>query len=302
MTRWITCAVNGGGVMPRDTPHVPITPAEIAADALAAAREGAAVVHIHVRDPATGRASHEVALYREVRDRIRDRDADLLIHFTGGGGGALATSPAAPAVSPEAAAAIQTPDQRLAHLKPAGADLTGLDCGSFSWGMGGDVWLAPTDMLYRQAAYLAEVGVRPELTVFDLGQMALAVKMLGDRAVPATTPFCIGLGVTWGAPARPAALEAFLDLLPPGSDWSACSKGEAHHAIAPMIAGRGGGLRTGIEDHPALGGRMVTNAELTGIACEVLVKAGARPLGARELRRHLGIRQEARSGRNLLPE
>ncbi|MFN0114734.1 MAG: 3-keto-5-aminohexanoate cleavage protein [Paracoccaceae bacterium] len=289
MSVWITCAVNGGGVSRAETPYVPVTPAEIAADALAAAREGAAVVHIHVRDPATGRASHEVALYREVSDRIRARDADLLIHFTGGGGGALATSLSAPAVTAGAAAAIQTPEARLAHLGPAGADLTGLDCGSFSWGMGGDVWLAPTDMLYRQAAYLGQIGVRPELTVFDLGQMALAVRMLADGAVPANTPFCIVFGMLWGAPPRPAALQAMLDLMPEGADWSAGSKGEAHHALASLIAERGGGIRTGIEDHPVLAGRAVTNAELTAIAAGVLAQAGVEPLGARALRRHLGL-------------
>ncbi|MEZ5778616.1 MAG: 3-keto-5-aminohexanoate cleavage protein [Paracoccaceae bacterium] len=290
MNQWITCAVNGSVISRNDTPHVPITPVETAADACAAARAGAAVVHCHVRHPETGADAHDVALYKEVVARIRDEEPDLVVHLTGGGGGTLATSLTAPAIAAVDAARILAAEARLAHLGPAGADLTGLDCGSFSYGMGGNVYLSPTDMLYRAAQILQAVNVRPELTVFDLGQMALAVRLIGDGAVPELTPVCIGFGVVWGAPARVAALDAMLDILPSGLDWSACSKGEAaHRAIAPVIVERGGGLRTGIEDHPTLDGVVVSNARLVEAAVETMAKAGVTPLSAKELRRHLDL-------------
>ncbi len=283
--RWITCAINGGTLTRADTPHLAITPAEIAADALAAAAEGAAVVHIHVRDPATGRSSHEVALYTEVATRIRDRNPAILIHFTGGGGGTLPVRLTSPAVAPADAVAIQTAEARLAHLRPAGADMTGLDCGSFSWGDAGDVFLAPTDMLYRAAMLCAQAGVRPELTVFDLGQMALAARMLEERVVPARTPICIGFGVLWCAPARPAALAAMLDLLPHGTVWTASAKGEAgQREMAPLIVAAGGGLRTGIEDHHLRDGRPVTNARLVAEAVAAMQRGGATPATAAEVR------------------
>lgn len=287
--RWITCAVNGGTLTRADTPHLAITPAEIAADALAAARAGAAVVHIHVRNPETGRAAHDIELYVEVAERIRDRDAQVLIHFTGGGGGTLPVALHDPVIDPADAATILSADRRLAHLAAARADLTGLDCGSFSWGDGGLVLLSPTDMLYRAAALLRTMGVRPELTVFDLGQMALAARMIAEGAVPDRTPLCIGFGVLWCAPARPKALEAMLDLLPPGTLWTASSKGDAgQRALAPLIVASGGGLRTGIEDHHLWHGSPVTNAHLVGIAVNVMADAGASPAAAAEVRAHLG--------------
>jgi uncharacterized protein (DUF849 family) len=282
--------VNGGSLTRADTPHLAITPAEIAADALAAAAAGAAVVHIHVRDPATGQASHDPALYAEVADRIRDRNGAVLIQFTGGGGGTLPVGLHDPAILPADAAAIQSADRRLAHLAPARADMTGLDCGSFSWGDGGLVFLAPTDMLYRAAALLRPMGVQPELTVFDLGQMALAARMLADRAVPPATPVCMGFGVPWCAPARPRALEAMLDLLPPGTAWTASAKGEAgQRALAPLIVAAGGGLRTGIEDHHLWDGAPVANARLVDRAVTVMAQAGAAPAPAAAVRAHLGL-------------
>ena len=290
MARWITCAVNGSVIGRDATPYVAITPAEIAADACAAARAGAAVVHCHVRDPGTGRSSNDPALYAEVVARIREQDADVLVHLSSGGGGTLPVALTAPAIAPADAAAILPPEARIAHLVPAGADLTGLDCGSFSYGHGGDVYLSPTDMLYRIAELLRPTRVLPELTVFDLGQMALAAQMRARGAVPGHTPCCIGFGVIWGAPARPAALAAMLDLLPEGVDWGASSKGEAaHRAIAPLIVERGGGLRTGIEDHPTLDGVPVPNARLVEEAARVMAAQGATPLSARELRTRLGL-------------
>ncbi|MBI1218152.1 MAG: 3-keto-5-aminohexanoate cleavage protein [Rhodobacteraceae bacterium] len=290
MARWITCAVNGSVVGRDVTPYVAITPAEIAADACAAARAGAAVVHCHVRDPATGRSSNDPALYAELVARIREVDADVLVHLSSGGGGTLPVALTTPAIAPADAAAILPPAARIAHLVPSGADLTGLDCGSFSYGTGGDVYLSPTDMLYRIADLLRPTRVLPELTVFDLGQMALAAEMRARGAVPGQTPFCIGFGVIWGAPARPAALAAMLDLLPEGVDWGASSKGEAaHRAIAPLIVERGGGLRTGIEDHPTLDGVPVPNARLVEEAARVMAAQGAAPLTARALRARLGL-------------
>lgn len=291
--RWITCAVNGGTLTRAETPHLAITPAEIAADALAAARSGAAVVHIHVRDPDTGRGAHDVGLYVEVADRIRDRDDQVLIHFTGGGGGTLPVALHDPVIDPADAAAILSADRRLAHLAPARADMTGLDCGSFSWGDGGLVFLSPTDMLYRAAGLLRDMRVRPELTVFDLGQMALAAQMLADGAVPDRTPVCIGFGVLWCAPARPKALEAMLDLLPPGTLWTASAKGDAgQRALAPLIVQAGGGLRTGIEDHHLWHGSPVTNARLVDEAVGVMSRTDATPATAAEVRAHLGLTRQ----------
>lgn len=290
MTAWITAALNGSTVTRADTPHVPLTPAEIAADALACAAEGAAVVHLHVRDPETGRAAHDLALYRETVERIRERDPDLVLNLTGGGGGTIALSLDPPAIAAEAAAGILTAEERLAHLGPAGADMAGLDCGSFSWLRGGEVYLAPADMLVRGAGAMRAAGVLPELSVFDLGQMALALDLREAGHVPDTAPFSIGFDLLWGAPARLSALDAFLDMMPPGARWSAAAKGEAgHRLIAPLAATRGGGIRTGIEDHPHRHGAPVTNAALVAEAVRDMAAAGVTPLDAPGVRRLLGL-------------
>jgi len=134
------------------------------------------------------------------------------------------------------------------------------------------------------------MGVRPELTVFDLGQMALAARMMADGVVPGRTPVCIGFGVLWCAPARPLALEAMLDLMPPGTVWTASAKGDAgQRALAPLIVERGGGLRTGIEDHHLWHSTPVTNARLVDEAVHVMARAGATPATAGEVRAHLGL-------------
>lgn len=293
MMQWITCAVNGSVLSRNEAWFLPVTPAEIAADAVAAARSGAAVVHAHVRDKVTGRASHDPALCRELVDRVREQEPDLVIHLTGGGGGTLPVGLHDPVIRAEDAAAIQSAEARLAHLQIAGADLTGLDCGSFSYGRGGDVYLSPTDMLFRAAAILERIGVRPELTVFDLGQMALAREMWDLQVVPANTPFCLGFGVIWGAPPRLKALEAMLDLLPPGADWGACSKGEAgQRFLAPLIVERGGGIRTGIEDHHTWDGAAVSNRALVEKAVETMARAGVSPLTGAALRAHLGLERK----------
>lgn len=289
MARWITCAVNGSVVSRGDTPHVAITPAEIAADACAAAWAGAAVVHCHVRNPETGKASNDPALYAELVDRIREQDQQVLIHLSSGGGGTLSVSLSSPAITAEAAAAILSPDDRIAHLDIPGVDLTGLDCGSFSYGMGGEVYLSPTDMLFWMANRLRS-RVLPELTVFDLGQMALAAEMRRQGAVTERSPFCIGFGVIWGAPATWKALDAMVELLPPEADWGASSKGDmAHRAIAPLIVERGGGLRTGIEDHHLFDGKPITNAALVEKAATEMTRQNVEPLTARDLRLHLRI-------------
>jgi uncharacterized protein (DUF849 family) len=242
----ISCALTGSSDPSKISPYVPITPEQIANDALAARAAGAAIVHIHVRDPKTGAPSREAALYREVVRRIRDSGSDVLINLTTGAGGRFAPDPEEPNRNANANG-MATPESRIAHVLELRPDICSLDVATLNFSSYAFINM-PKDV-ERMAHAMREAGVKPELEVFDLGHAAFA-RHLCEKKVFSDPPwmqFC--LGISWGAPATTESMQAFRQVIPQNAQWSAF--GIARHQF-PMVAQAvilGGHVRVGLEDN-----------------------------------------------------
>ncbi len=290
---FITCAVTGAGDTTRASDRVPVTPEEIADSALDAARAGAAVVHIHVRDPATGRGARDVELYRRVVERIRTADVDAVLNLTAGMGGDLVLGGVdAPLPLDDAGTDMVGAAERLAHVEELRPEICTLDCGSINFAAGGDYVMVNTPaMLRAMAERIRALGVRPELEVFDTGHLVLVEHLLRDGLVddPLLVQLC--MGIPYGAPDDPLALMAMVHRLPEKAVFSAFSIGRMQLPYVAMAALVGGNVRVGLEDNLYLArGVPATNAQLVERAVTILEAMGARVLGPGEVRDRLALR------------
>jgi len=289
---FITCAVTGAGDTTARSGHVPITPEEIADSALEAARAGAAVVHIHVRDPATGQGSRDVELYRGVVDRIRAADIDVVINLTSGMGGDLVLGgPQTPLPLDDAGTDMAGAHERLAHVRELRPDICTLDCGTMNFAAGGDYVMTNTpDMLRAMAREIQELGVRPELEVFDAGQMVMVHDLIAEGLIddPALIQLC--MGIRYGAPDDPGTLLNLVDHLPDGAIFSAFAIGRMQLPYVAMAVLAGGNVRVGLEDNLYLGpGAKATNGQLVERAQTILRAMNVRVLGPDDVRDRLGL-------------
>lgn len=245
----LSCALTGGAILGKNSQYVPITPAQIAEHAIDAAKAGAAIVHIHVRDPQTGAPSLELDLYRETVDRIRERNDKVLINLTTGAGGRFAP---AIAENVEALQTPKTPDHRTAHVAALKPDICSLDIATMNFGPSSAIVNTP-DHLRIMSKTIQASGVKPELEVFDLGQINLALEMLraGDLPQPPFFQFC--LGILGGAPATIEALLAMRAMMPTNAVWSAFGIGRWQMPFVAHSALLGGHVRVGLEDNLYLG-------------------------------------------------
>ena len=290
---FITCAVTGAGATADKSELVPVTPRQIADAAVEAGKAGAAVVHIHVRDPATGKGARDGALYREVVERIRSSNVDVLLNLSAGMGGDLvlggeeAPLPLDPNGTDMAGAA-----ERLAHVEELMPEICTLDCGSMNFAAGGDYVLVNTPGILRaMARMIQELGVRPELEVFDSGHLVLVKDLIGEGLIddPALIQLC--MGIPYGAPEDPATLMTMVRQLPPGCVYSAFSIGRMQLPYVAMAALAGGNVRVGLEDNIYLSrGVLATNGQLVERAVTILEAMNARILGPDEVRAKLGLR------------
>ncbi|HEY6399539.1 MAG TPA: 3-keto-5-aminohexanoate cleavage protein, partial [Solirubrobacteraceae bacterium] len=276
--------------------HLPIEPAQIASDAVEAARAGAAIVHIHVRDPATGGASREVALYREVVQGIRAADADVIVNLTAGMGGDLVLGGVDSPLPPRADATdMAGADERLAHVTELRPEICTLDCGTMNFAAGGDYVMANTpDMLRAMARRIQSVGVRPELEVFDTGHLVMVKDLIAEGLIdePALIQLC--MGIPYGAPDDPGTLLAIVAQLPPGAVFSAFSIGRMQLPYVAMAVLAGGNVRVGLEDNLYLSrGQFATNEELVRRAVTILEAMNVRVLGPEEVRDRLSLQRHA---------
>jgi uncharacterized protein (DUF849 family) len=287
----ISCALTGGGDSTGTSPHVPITPEQIAAEALAARKAGAAIVHIHVRNPETGKPSRELALYRETVSRIRDAGSDVLINLTTGPGARFVPDADNPGVGGKGTT-MASPESRMEHVLALRPDICSLDVATMNFGQTAMVNVPAH--LQKMATMIREAGVKPELEVFDLGHIELSKRLIADGYI-GNPPFLqLCTGIPWGAPATTEAMLTMRNALPPGAIWSAF--GISRHQF-PMVAQAmilGGHVRVGLEDNlylsrgilapgntplveravaiiQALGGQVATPAE----ARTILALAGA---------------------------
>ena len=290
---FITCAVTGAGDTTARSDHVPVTPEQIAASALEAARAGAAVAHIHVRDPATGRGSRDVSLYRRAVELIRAADVDVVINLTAGMGGDLVLGgPDAPLPLNHAETDMIAAQDRLAHVAELRPELCTLDCGTMNFAAGGDYVMTNTpDMLRAMAAHIRELGVRPELEVFDTGQLVMVKDLVAEGLIDDPVLIQLCMGIRYGAPDDPATLLTLVASLPPGAVFSAFSIGRMQLPYAAMAVLAGGNVRVGLEDNLYLGpGQLATNAELVQRAATILHAMNVRVLGPDDVRRRLALR------------
>jgi len=283
----ITCAVTGAGDTVDRSPHVPVTPEAIAGDALAAAAAGASVVHVHVRDPQSGRPSRDPALFAEVHERIRARNSGLVLNYTGGMGGDLWFS-----FYDGAGLAPQSDfvgaRERVEHILQLCPEIGSLDCGSLNFG---EMVYATTPNLLREilAAY-RERGVRPEIEVFELGHIEIARLLIDEGLVPPPPMFQLCLGVKYGAPATPRSMMAMRDALPPGAHWAAFGVGRMQFPMVAQAVLLGGHVRVGLEDNLYLDrGVLATNAELVARAAELIRSLGCEVAGTQRARAILGL-------------
>jgi uncharacterized protein (DUF849 family) len=291
---FVTCAVTGAGDTAGRSEHVPVAPEQIAESALAAARAGAAVVHIHVRDPETGRGSRTPALYREVVERIRGSGVDVVLNLTAGMGGDLVLGgeesplPPDPDGTDMAGAA-----ERLAHVEELRPEICTLDCGTMNFAAGGDYVMVNTPgMLRAMAARVRELGVRPELEVFDTGHLVFVAELLRDGLIDDPPLIQLCTGIPYGAPDDPGTLLAMVNRLPPNAIFSAFSIGRMQLPFVAMAVLLGGNVRVGLEDNLYLErGRLATNAELVERAVAILRAMNVEVLGPDGVREMLGLRR-----------
>jgi uncharacterized protein (DUF849 family) len=290
---FITCAVTGAGDTTARSDHVPVTPDEIAASALQAVRAGAAVVHIHVRDPSTGQGSRDVGLYRRVVEIIRGADVDAVINLTAGMGGDLMLGgPESPLPLRPDGTDLVGAVERLAHVEALMPEMCTLDCGTMNFAAGGDYVMANTpEMLRAMARRIQELGVRPELEVFDTGQLVMVKDLIADGLISDPVLIQLCMGIRYGAPDDPGTLLTLVNSLPAGAVFSAFSIGRMQLPYVAMAVLAGGNVRVGLEDNLYLGpGQKATNGELVERATTILNAMNVRVLGPEEVRERLALR------------
>ncbi|EFD65693.1 conserved hypothetical protein [Streptomyces lividans TK24] len=291
----ITCALTGAGDTVRKSPHVPVTPEQIARNAVEAAAAGAAVVHIHVRDPETGDPSRDPKLYREVVERVKETGTDVVINLTAGMGGDLVIDPDDPLTHLPGTDLVGGLE-RLPHVEDLLPDICTLDCGSLNFGDGSNLYVSTPDMLRAGARRIQELGVRPELEIFDTGQLWFAKQLLAEGLLDDPTVFQLCMGIPWGAPADPGVLQSMVGMLPDGARWASFALGRMQMPWVAQSILLGGHVRVGLEDNLYLGrGNKATNAQLVERAVTLTESMGARVATPDEARATLGLRPRDRS-------
>ena len=234
----VTCAVTGAGDTLGKHPEVPVTPEQISNAAIAAAKAGASVAHIHVRDPETGLGSRDVNLFKEVVERIRDSETDVVINLTAGMGGDWVPSEENPSM-PGPGTDMIGPEERLAHVKEIHPEICSLDCGTMNFGNGNEIYISPPGYLREMASMIQEWGVKPELEVFELGQIRFAKQMIKEGLINEPPMFQICLGIPWGAEQTVDSMKVMKDELPTNASWASFGIGRMQMPMAAAAVAMG---------------------------------------------------------------
>ena len=285
----VSCAVTGAGDTVGKSPHIPVTPEEVANAAIEAAKAGAAIAHIHVRDPETGKGSRDPELFKEAVDRIRSSDTDVVINLTSGMGGDWTPSEEDPSM-PGPGTDMIGPLERLAHVKELLPEICSLDCGTLNFGDGNDIYIATPPYLRKMAELTKEWGVKPELEVFELGHLRFAKQMIAEGLIDEPPMFQICLGIPWGADHSVDMLKVMKDELPGGVVWGGFGISRMQMPIAAATVAMGGNVRVGLEDNIYLErGVPATNAQLVEKVIGIIDRMGARAVTPAEARKKLGL-------------
>ncbi len=286
----VTCAVTGAGDTTDKSPHVPITPEEVANSAIEAAKAGASVAHVHVRDPETGKGSRDKNLFKEAVDRIRDNKTDIVINLTAGMGGDWVPDQKNMAMPGDGTDMIG-PDERLEHVELCKPEICSLDCGTLNFGVNDhSIYISTLPILRKMAELTQSWGVKPELEVFDLGHIRLAKQLISEKLVNEPPMFQICLGIPWGADQSVDTMKVMKDHLPQNAFWSGFGISRMQIPMATAAVAMGGNVRVGLEDNLYLSkGVLATNAQLVEKIVKIITLMGGRVLSPEETRTKLEL-------------
>lgn len=274
-TVMLTCALTGAGDTVGKSEHVPVTPEQIAEAGIAAARAGATIVHVHVRDPKTGKGSREVEFYREAVERIRASDVDVIVNTTAGMGGDLYLDPKEPTTFLDGTDLVGGVE-RLKHVGEVMPEICTLDCGSLNFGEGSLVYVSTPDILRDGAKRIQELGVRVEMEIFDTGHLWFANQLVEEGLIDAPPMYQLCMDIPYGTPADPALLAAMVDRLPDNAVWTSFALGRMQMPWVAQSILLGGHVRVGLEDNLYLSkGVKATNAQLVERARTIIESMGA---------------------------
>ncbi len=286
----ITCAVTGAADTVAKHPDIPVTPEQIATAAIEAAKAGAAIAHIHVRDPETGEGCREVALYREVVARVRDSATDVVINLTTGMGGDIYLGGPDEPMKLGQATDMASAEDRLEHVAELKPEICTLDCGTMNFGEGNYVMTNSVDMLRAMARGIQELGVKPEVEAFDFGHLWFAKQLLAEGLLDPPPLYQLCLGIPYGAEANPQTMKAMVDNMPAGAIWAGFGIGRMQMPMVAQAMLLGGHVRVGLEDNLYLDrGVHATNASLVGRAVEIIERLGGTVQSPAEARAALGL-------------
>jgi len=286
----VTCAVTGAGDTTDKSPHVPVTPEEVANAAIEAAEAGASVAHVHVRDPETGKGSRDKNLFKEAVDRIRDNKTDIVINLTAGMGGDWVPDPKNMAMPGDGTDMIG-PEERLDHVELCKPEICSLDCGTLNFGVNDhSIYISTLPILRKMAKLTQSWGVKPELEVFDLGHIRLAKQLISEKLVNEPPMFQICLGIPWGADQSVDTMKVMKDHLPQNAFWSGFGISRMQIPMATAAVAMGGNVRVGLEDNLYLSkGVLATNGQLVAKIVKIIELMGGKVLSPEEARTKLGL-------------
>ncbi len=292
---FITCAVTGSGGTQDRSPHVPRSPEQIANSAIDAAKAGAAIVHCHVRDPETGAPRRDVELYREVTERIREAEVDVVLNLTAGMGGDMVFGPTErPLPLQEQGTDMAGAAERVEHVAQCLPEICTLDCGTMNFAEADYVMTNTPGMLRAMGAMMTHLGVKPEIEAFDTGHLWFAKQLVTEGVLKPDALVQLCMGVPWGAPDDLNTFMAMVNNVP--DDWTfsafALGRNQMNYVAASVLAG--GNVRVGLEDNLWLGkGELATNAQLVERAVTIVENMGSRVIGPEEVRQKLNLTKRA---------
>jgi uncharacterized protein (DUF849 family) len=295
---FITCAVTGSGGTQDRSPHVPRSPKQIAESAIAAAKAGAAVVHCHVRDPETGKPSRKLEYYREVTDRIRDSDTDVVLNLTAGMGGDMMFDGTEAMDRMADHSDMCGAADRVAHIVECRPEICTLDCGTMNFNEADYVMVNTPGMLRDMARRMVASGTRIEIEAFDTGHLWLAKSLAEEGIIPDPVLVQLCMGVPWGAPDDLNTFMAMVNNVPKHWFWSAFALGRHQMPYVAAAVLGGGNVRVGLEDNLWLDkGVLATNAQLVERAVTIISNLGARVITPAEVRAKLKLEKRAPLGK-----
>ena len=287
----ISCAITGSGDTVGKHPAIPVTPEQIANSAIEAASAGAAITHLHVRNPETGKGTRDDELYKEVVSRIKDSGTDVIINLTSGMGGDIQVGPEEDLMNFGPNTDFVGAIERLSHVEKILPDICSLDCGTLNFGDGNMIYVATPEQLRIGAKRIQELGVKPELEVFDTGHMWFANQMHDEGLLDPPALFQICLGIPYGAPASTGSMKNMVEMLPKGSNWAAFGIGAMQMPMLAQAILLGGNVRVGLEDNLYLEkGVYASNGSLVEKAATIINNLGARVMNVQDARKKLGLK------------